>query len=117
MPKVDQNVFFHTMESVKTPTRSRVDLKNSLSQKDKFSTLKSHDYNNLIRFMLPIAIRGFVTKWVHQVVFRLVRFFCWVCSKNVDVKDLDLMRTKSSIMTLIEISQNVTTPFVTIGNL
>jgi hypothetical protein len=36
--------------------------------------------------MLPIAICGFVTKMVHQTMFKLVKLFCWVCSKNVDVK-------------------------------
>jgi hypothetical protein len=75
----------------------------SLSWKDKFSNLKSHDYNNLIHFMLPIAIHGFVTEGVHQAMFRLARFFCWVCSKNVDVRDLDFMKTESTIvMSLLE---------------
>jgi hypothetical protein len=103
MPKVDQNVFFHTMQFEKTPTRFGATLKNTLSQKDKFSSLKSHDYSNLIRFMLPIAIRGFVTEGVRQVVFKLARLFRWVCSKNVDVRDLDLMRIESAIvMSLLE---------------
>jgi hypothetical protein len=83
MPKVDHNVFFHTMQSLRTPTGFGATLKNSLSQKDKFSSLKSHDYSNLIRFMLPIAICGFVTKGVSQAMFRLARLFHWVCSKNV----------------------------------
>jgi hypothetical protein len=53
--------------------------------------------------MLPIAIRGFVTKGVCQVVFKLARFFRWVCSKNVDVRDLDLMKIESAIvMSLLE---------------
>ncbi len=50
-------------------------------------------------------------------MFRLVRLFHWVCFKNVDVRDLDLMKIKSGIVTLVEINQNVTTPFATIGNL
>jgi hypothetical protein len=53
--------------------------------------------------MLPITIRGFVTEGVHQAVFKLARFFCWVCSKNVDVKDLDFMKIESAIvMNLLE---------------
>jgi hypothetical protein len=103
MPKVDQNVFFHTMQSSKTPTGSGIALKNSLSWKDKFSSLKSHDYNNLIHFMFPIAIRGFVIEGICQSMFRLVRLFRWVCSKNVDVRDLDLIRIESTIvMSLLE---------------
>jgi hypothetical protein len=66
MPKVDHNVFFHTMKSLKTLTRFGIALKNSLSQKDEFSSFKSLDYSNFICFMLPIAIRGFVTKGVCQ---------------------------------------------------
>jgi hypothetical protein len=31
MPKVDQNVFFHTMQSLKTPTGFGAILKNNLS--------------------------------------------------------------------------------------
>jgi len=36
MPEVDQNVFFHTMQSLKTPIRFGATLKNSLSRKDIF---------------------------------------------------------------------------------
>jgi len=89
IPKVDLNVFFHTMQSLRTLTKFGAAFKNTLSQKDRFSSLKSHDYNNLICFVLPIAIRGFVTKGVCQAVFKLARFFHWVCSKNVDVRDLE----------------------------
>ncbi len=67
--------------------------------------------------MLPIVICGFKTKGVPQVVLRLARFFHWVCFENVDVKDLDLMKIKFGIVTLIEINQNVTTSFATICNL
>jgi len=53
--------------------------------------------------MLPIAIHGFVTEGVHQAVFKLARLFCWVCSKNVDVRDLDLMEIEFAIvMSLLE---------------
>jgi hypothetical protein len=38
--------------------------------------------------MLPIAIYGFVIEGVCQVMFRFIRLFCWVYSKNVDVKRL-----------------------------
>jgi hypothetical protein len=48
--------------------------------------------------MLPIAIRGFVIEGVRQIVFRLAKLFRWVCSKNVDVRDLDLMRTKFAVV-------------------
>ncbi len=54
--------------------------------------------------MLPIAICGFVTEGFCQVVFRLARLFHRVYSKNVDVRDLDLMRIKFAIvMNLLEI--------------
>jgi hypothetical protein len=48
--------------------------------------------------MLPIAIRGFVREGVCQAMFRLARLVHWVCSKNMDVRDLDLMKTKFAIM-------------------
>jgi hypothetical protein len=54
--------------------------------------------------MLPIAICGFVIKGFCQAVFKLARHFCWVCSKNVDVRDLDFMRIKfSTVVNLLEI--------------
>jgi hypothetical protein len=91
------------MQSLRTPIGFGAALKNSLSRKDRFSSLKSHDYSILICFMLPIAIRGFVTEGVCQAMFRLARLFCWVCSKNVDVRDLDLMRIEFAIvMSLLE---------------
>jgi hypothetical protein len=103
MPKVDENVFFHTMQSLRTPIGFGAALNNNLSQKDKFSSFKSHDYNNLIRFMLPIAIHGFVTEGVCQAMSKLARLFCWVCSKNMDVRDLDHMKKESAIvMSLLE---------------
>jgi hypothetical protein len=72
-----------------------------LNRKDKSQT--SNHINNLIHFMLPIAIRGFVTKGVCQAMFRLARLVHRVCSKNVDVRDLDLMRIESAIvMSLLE---------------
>jgi len=53
--------------------------------------------------MLPIAIRGFVIEGVYQVVFRLARLFHWVCSENVDVRDLDIMMIEFAIvMSLLE---------------
>jgi hypothetical protein len=53
--------------------------------------------------MLPIAIHGFVTNGLRKAMFRLARLFRWVCSKNVDVRDLDLMRIESAIvMSLLE---------------
>jgi hypothetical protein len=53
--------------------------------------------------MLPIAIRGFVIEGVHQFVFKLARLFRWVCSKNVDIRDLNLMRIESAVvMSLLE---------------
>ncbi len=36
-------------------------------------------------------------------MFRLARLFRWVCSKNVDVRDLDLMKIEFAIvMSLLE---------------
>jgi hypothetical protein len=48
--------------------------------------------------MLPVTICGFVIEGVRKIVFRLAKLFHWVCSKNVDVRDLDLMRTKSAVV-------------------
>jgi hypothetical protein len=31
-------------------------------------------------------------------MFRLIKLFCWVYSKNVDVKNFDLMNKKSAIV-------------------
>jgi hypothetical protein len=67
--------------------------------------------------MLPIAIYGLVTKGVPQAMFRLARLFHWVCSKNVHFRDLDFMKINFGKVTLVEISQNVTTPSATISNL
>jgi hypothetical protein len=53
--------------------------------------------------MFPIVIHGFVIEGICQSMFRLVRLFHWVCSKNVDVRDLDLIRIEFAIvMNLLE---------------
>jgi hypothetical protein len=53
--------------------------------------------------MLPIAIRGFVIEGVCQAMFKLARLFHWVCSKNVDIRDLDFMKKESAtVVSLLE---------------
>ncbi len=61
--------------------------------------------------MLPIAIGGFVTKGVRQAMFRLATLFHWVCSKNVDVRDLDLMKIEFTIVMMSLLEMQLPTSF------
>ena len=58
----------------------------------KFTDLKSHDYHTLIQQLLPIAIRGLLSKNVRYAITILYFFFNSLTSKVLDVNNLDTIQ-------------------------
>jgi hypothetical protein len=62
----------------------------------KITGIKTHDYHNLLHHILPIAVRGTLTPDVWNIVYRLRKFFRWVCAKDIDVTKIKYMEEESA---------------------
>jgi hypothetical protein len=51
--------------------------------------LKSHDCHVLMQQLIPVAIRGVLPKHVRYAIARFCVFFNALCSKTIDVLQLD----------------------------
>jgi hypothetical protein len=47
----------------------------------KFSRLKSHDYNIIMKKLLPVMFRGFVKSGVWKALAKLSYFYRHLCAK------------------------------------
>ncbi|XP_057806813.1 uncharacterized protein LOC131021574 isoform X3 [Salvia miltiorrhiza] len=75
---------------VKVPTGYSSNVASLLSADDsKLVGLKSHDCHTLMQQLLPVAIRGVLTKQVRYDITRLCFFFNVLCNKVVDVSKLE----------------------------
>ncbi|KAK9050828.1 hypothetical protein SSX86_030202 [Deinandra increscens subsp. villosa] len=68
-------------------------------QDNSFHPFKSHDCHVFMQRLLPIAIRGFVSKDVYEAVTELCMFFRVLCSKTLHLDDL--FRMKDTIVQTI----------------
>ncbi|KAK9076396.1 hypothetical protein SSX86_004730 [Deinandra increscens subsp. villosa] len=64
-----------------------------------FHSFKSHDCHVFMQRLLPLAIRGFVSKETYEAVTELCMFFRVLCSKTLHVDDL--VNMKSTIVVTI----------------
>jgi hypothetical protein len=80
----DKRAFFKRMSSIRTPSHFGALLANAFTKKDdRFSGLKSHDYYNILRFNLPLSIRGLVSYEVATSIFHLSRFARYLCMQHI----------------------------------
>ncbi|XP_019155767.1 PREDICTED: uncharacterized protein LOC109152520 [Ipomoea nil] len=95
MTNIEKDVFLATLKSVLLPDGyssniSRcVDLKNR-----KIHGLKSHDCHILMEHLLPIAIRNLLPDQVCMVLVELGSFFRQICSRVLNVKELDNLQSR-----------------------
>ncbi|BAF17164.2 Os05g0342600 [Oryza sativa Japonica Group] len=76
--------------------------------------LKSHDCHVLLEDILPIALRScYPSKDVMHIVNELARFFKKLCSKVIDVSELDELQ-RSIVMTLCDMERVFLPSFFTI---
>ena len=65
----------------------------------KVTGMKTHDCHTLMQQMLPLALRGILTKDVRFVLAKFCYFFNSICSKVIDPMTLDTLQSKL-VMTL-----------------
>ncbi len=62
---------FKRISSIKTPTGFVSNLANRVTSDYKLSGMKSHDYHVLLQFILPIAIRGTLSRDIIEGIYWL----------------------------------------------
>jgi hypothetical protein len=103
LTKGEQQEFFLFMQSIKTPTGFGSELANAFNKQDRFSGLKSHDFLNLLRYFIPIALRGYLTPGLREAISRLSRLVRWITSKSISKDFLPKMETEAMVvMSLLE---------------
>jgi hypothetical protein len=68
---------------IKTPTGFVSNLANRVTLDYKLSGMKSHDYHIPLHFILPIAIRGMLSRDFREGIYRLATFFRWICGQSI----------------------------------
>jgi hypothetical protein len=69
---------FINIKNIRTPTGFGANLYNVFTGNDKVSGLKSHDFYNILRFHIPIVIRGLTTSSVREANYRLSWLVRWM---------------------------------------
>ena len=90
LSRADKHSFYTSLYNLKVPEGYSSNFRNRVSMDElKLNGLKSHDCHTLIQQLLPVAIRGMLPKKVKYAITRLCFFFNTLCSKAVDVNNLD----------------------------
>ena len=83
----EYNSVIETLTSTRTPTGYGSSFSSKFSDQ-KIVGMKTHDYHNLLHDLLPIAIRGTLTKEIRDIVYRLGSLFKWICSKEINKAEI-----------------------------
>ncbi|XP_073133957.1 uncharacterized protein [Henckelia pumila] len=90
LTKDEKRKILNSLSRMQLPTCYSSNVKNFVSMKDlKLVGLKSHNYHTLMQQLLPVAIRGVLTKHVRDSITRLCFFFNELCNKVMDPSKLD----------------------------
>jgi hypothetical protein len=57
LSKSEQKTFFIVLKSIKTPACYGANLRNETNKKDHFTSLKTHDFFNMLIYMLSVVIK------------------------------------------------------------
>jgi hypothetical protein len=69
----------------------------------KLSGMKSHNYHVLLQFILPISIRGTLSREIREGIYRLAAFFRWICGKSIVTEEIPFWKVEiAEIMCLFE---------------
>ncbi|MCO5586856.1 hypothetical protein L7F22_040802 [Adiantum nelumboides] len=58
------------------------------------SNLKTHDWHNLLKHVLPLVIDGFLTTGVCDVIYRLGKLARWITAKEIDISSVAQKKRK-----------------------
>ena len=86
----ERRKFCRFIRSVRFPDGFASNLAKKVSEVDgKISGLKSHDCHVLFQRLLPVGIRPYLKKEVRETIIELCNFFKQICSKTLNVHDLE----------------------------
>lgn len=73
---------FKRMFLIKTPISFVLNLANIVISDYKLSGMKSHGYHVFLQFMIPIAIRGTLSRKIKEGIYMLATFLRWFCGEK-----------------------------------
>jgi hypothetical protein len=59
---------FVVFKSIKAPAGYGADLRNAINKKDHFTSLKTHDFFNMLLYMLPVVIKGLTITSIRETI-------------------------------------------------
>jgi len=68
LSKSERKTFFIVLKFVKAPAGYGLDLKNAINKKDHFTSLKTHDFFNMLLYTLSVVIKGFIITGVCETI-------------------------------------------------
>ena len=75
LTKEEKEILFEVLRSMKVPSGFSSNIKGIINMTEKkFQNLKSHDCHVLMTQLLPIALRGILTKNIRQPIMKLCAF-------------------------------------------
>ncbi|WVZ49712.1 hypothetical protein U9M48_001044 [Paspalum notatum var. saurae] len=115
MSREKKENFCSVIQNIRTPDGYASNISRCVNMKDyTLSGLKSHDNHVLLHDILPVALRScYPSKDVMRIVINISNFFKKLCSKVIDVDELDKVQ-ESIVMTLCEMEKNFVPSFFTI---
>ena len=85
----EKKIFCKRLYDFKGPDGYCSNLKNHISLENcKIGGLKSHDYHVLMQHLLPVAVRGLLSKKARKSIIRLCSFFNKLCQRVLDREKL-----------------------------
>ncbi|XP_030963614.1 uncharacterized protein LOC115984741 [Quercus lobata] len=112
VPK-EKDSFLRVLKKIRVPDGYASNISRCIQRKQrKIFGLKSHDSHIIMQQLLPIAIRGALPKKVSMALIDLSCYFREVCSKVLQVEDLEKLESRIA-MTLCEL-EKIFPPFFTV---
>ncbi|KAL6655769.1 hypothetical protein ACP70R_006595 [Stipagrostis hirtigluma subsp. patula] len=115
MSRDKKEMLFSIIHNIRTPDGYASNLSRCFKMGEcKFSGLKSHDNHVLLQDLFPAALRScYPSKDVMKIVVELANFFKKLCSKVLDVTDLDKLQ-EDIVMTLCNMEKIFLPSFFTV---
>ena len=90
--------FFRRIKKIRTPSGFGSFLENAFNDNDRYSGLKSHDFYNMLRFHIPIAIQGMFHSGFMETISRLCRLVRWISQKTIIKDEIEAMKHESYVV-------------------
>jgi hypothetical protein len=71
LSKSERKTFFVVLKSIKALVGYGVDLRNAINKKDHFISFKTHDFFNMLLYMLSVIIKGLIITGVCETIAHL----------------------------------------------